>query len=117
MPQFHLFVYEPHISIPQVHCMHGVDRSRKTILVDYGFRLPSALDNRPLTFDEFEARLDQTIYVSATPSAYEIQRSGQVVDQIIRPPGLIDPELAVRRTDGQTDDVLHELRLRVGRRQ
>ena len=116
-PDFLMFVDESHISIPQVHGMYGGDRSRKTILVDYGFRLPSALDNRPLTFEEFEARLDQTIFVSATPSAYEIQRSGQVVDQIIRPTGLIDPEIEVRRTDGQIDDLLAELRLRIDRGQ
>jgi excinuclease ABC subunit B len=116
-PDFLMFVDESHISIPQVHGMWGGDRSRKTILVDYGFRLPSALDNRPLTFEEFEARLDQTIYVSATPSAYEVQRSGQVVDQIIRPTGLIDPEIDVRKTDGQIDDLLAELRLRVDRGQ
>ena len=116
-PDFLMFVDESHISIPQVHGMWGGDRARKTILVDYGFRLPSALDNRPLTFEEFEARLDQTIYVSATPSAYEVQRSGQVVDQIIRPTGLIDPEIDVRKTDGQIDDLLAELRLRVDRGQ
>jgi excinuclease ABC subunit B len=116
-PDFLMFVDESHISIPQVHGMYGGDRSRKEILVDYGFRLPSAMDNRPLTFEEFEARLDQTIYVSATPSAYEVQRSGQVVDQIIRPTGLIDPEIDVRRTDGQIDDLLAELRLRVDRGQ
>jgi len=116
-PDFLMFVDESHISIPQVHGMHGGDRSRKQILVEYGFRLPSALDNRPLTFEEFEARLDQTIFVSATPSAYEVQRSGQVVDQIIRPTGLIDPEIDVRRTDGQIDDLLAELRLRVDRGQ
>ena len=112
-----MFVDESHISIPQVHGMWGGDRSRKQILVEYGFRLPSALDNRPLTFEEFETRLDQTIFVSATPSAYEVQRSGQVVDQIIRPTGLIDPEIEVRRTDGQIDDLLAELRLRVDRGQ
>src|ERR1700682_2684278 len=116
-PDFLMFVDESHISIPQVHGMWGGDRSRKTILVDYGFRLPSALDHRPLTFEEFEARLDQTIFVSATPSAYELQRSGQVVDQIIRPTGLIDPEIDVRKTDGQIDDLLAELRLRVDRGQ
>ena len=116
-PDFLMFVDESHISIPQVHGMWGGDRSRKQILVEYGFRLPSALDNRPLTFEEFEARLDQTIFVSATPSAYEVQRSGQVVDQIIRPTGLIDPEIDVRRTDGQIDDLLAELRLRVDRGQ
>ena len=116
-PDFLMFVDESHISIPQVHGMWGGDRSRKQILVEYGFRLPSALDNRPLTFEEFEARLDQTIFVSATPSAYEVQRSGQVVDQIIRPTGLIDPEIEVRKTDGQIDDLLAELRLRVDRGQ
>jgi excinuclease ABC subunit B len=116
-PDFLMFVDESHISIPQVHGMYGGDRSRKEILVEYGFRLPSALDNRPLTFEEFEARLDQTIFVSATPSAYEVQRSGQVVDQIIRPTGLIDPEIDVRKTDGQIDDLLAELRLRVDRGQ
>src|ERR1700704_3586901 len=116
-PDFLMFVDESHISIPQVRGMYGGDRARKDILVDYGFRLPSALANRPLTFAEFEARLDQTIFVSATPSAYEIQRSGQVVDQIIRPTGLIDPEIEVRKTDGQIDDLLAELQTRVERGQ
>ncbi len=116
-PDFLMFVDESHISIPQVRGMYGGDRSRKEILVDYGFRLPSALDNRPLTFEEFEARLDQTIFVSATPSAYELERSGQVVEQIIRPTGLVDPEIDVRPTDGQIDDLLGELRLRVERGQ
>jgi len=116
-PDFLMFIDESHISIPQVHGMYGGDRSRKEILVEYGFRLPSALDNRPLRFDEFEARLDQTIYVSATPSAYEIQRSGQVVEQIIRPTGLVDPEIDVRKTDGQIDDLLAEIRTRVERGQ
>jgi len=116
-PDFLIFIDESHITIPQVHGMYGGDRSRKEILVEYGFRLPSALDNRPLTFEEFQARLDQAIYVSATPSAYEVQRSGQVVEQIIRPTGLIDPEIDVRRTDGQIDDLLAELRLRVERGQ
>jgi len=116
-PDFLMFIDESHITIPQVHGMYGGDRSRKEILVEYGFRLPSALDNRPLTFEEFQARLDQAIYVSATPSAYEVQRSGQVVEQIIRPTGLIDPEIDVRRTDGQIDDLLAELRLRVERGQ
>src|SRR5207245_9781509 len=114
-PDFLMFSDESHISIPQVHGMYGRDRSRKEILVEYGFRLPSALDKRPLRFDEFEARLDQTIYVSATPSAYEIQRSGQVVEQIIRPTGLVDPEIDIRKTDGQIDDTLAEIRNRVER--
>ncbi len=116
-PDFLMFIDESHISIPQVRGMYGGDRSRKEILVEYGFRLPSALDNRPLTFEEFEARLDQTIFVSATPGPYETQRSGQVVEQIIRPTGLVDPEIDVRPTDGQVDDLLAELRLRVERGQ
>src|SRR5438874_7211618 len=116
-PDFLMFIDESHMSIPQVRGMYGGDRSRKEILVEYGFRLPSALDNRPLTFEEFEARLDQTIFVSATPSAYEVQRSGQVVEQIIRPTGLIDPEIEVRKTEGQIDDLLAEIHLRVERQQ
>ena len=116
-PDFLMFVDESHISIPQVRGMWGGDRSRKEILVEYGFRLPSALDNRPLTFDEFEARLDQTIFVSATPGPYEAERSAQKVDQIIRPTGLVDPEIEVRQTDGQIDDLLAELRTRVDRGQ
>ena len=116
-PDFLMFVDESHISIPQVRGMFGGDRARKDILVDYGFRLPSAKDNRPLTFDEFEARLDQTIFVSATPGPYEAERSAQKVDQIIRPTGLVDPEIEVRPTDGQIDDLLAELRTRVERGQ
>jgi len=116
-PDFLMFVDESHISIPQVRGMYGGDRSRKEILVEYGFRLPSALDNRPLTFDEFEARLDQTVYVSATPGPYELERSIQVVDQVIRPTGLVDPEIDVRPTDGQIDDLLAEIRTRVERGQ
>ena len=116
-PDFLMFVDESHISIPQVRGMYGGDRSRKEILVEYGFRLPSALDNRPLTFDEFEARLDQTIFVSATPGPYEVERSARVVEQIIRPTGLVDPEIEVRPTDGQIDDLLAEIRTRVERGQ
>src|SRR5713226_1098473 len=116
-PDFLMFVDESHISIPQVRGMYGGDSSRKEILVEYGFRLPSALDNRPLTFDEFEARLDQTIFVSATPGPYEAERSAQKVDQIIRPTGLVDPEIEVRPTDKQVDDLLGELRTRVERGQ
>src|SRR5260370_36335640 len=97
--------------------MYGGDRSLKEILCEFRFRRPSGLGNRPLRVVELAARLDQTIYVSATPSAYEVQRSGQVVDQIIRPTGLIDPEIEVRKTDGQIDDLLAELRLRVDRGQ
>jgi excinuclease ABC subunit B len=116
-PDFLMFVDESHISIPQVRGMWGGDRARKEILVDYGFRLPSALDNRPLSFDEFEARLDQTIFVSATPGPYETETSTRKVDQIIRPTGLVDPEIEVRPTDGQIDDLLAELRTRVERGQ
>src|SRR6267142_2403260 len=116
-PDFLMFVDESHISIPQVHGMYGGDRSRKTILVDYGFRLPSALDNRPLTFEEFEQRLDQAIYVSATPGPYELEHSSHVVEQIIRPTGLLDPQIEVRKTEGQIDDLLAELNLRVERGQ
>src|SRR5438094_121639 len=116
-PDFPAFIDESHISIPQVRGMYGGDRSRKEILVEYGFRLPSALDNRPLTFDEFETRLDQTILVSATPGPYELEHSPKVVEQIIRPTGLIDPEVEVRKTEGQIDDLLAELRLRVERGQ
>src|SRR3989454_6804840 len=110
-------VDESHISIPQVRGMYFGDRSRKEILVDYGFRLPSALDNRPLTFEEFEQRLDQAIYVSATPGPYELEHSPRVIEQIIRPTGLIDPEIEVRRTEGQIDDLLAEINLRVERGQ
>src|SRR5438067_2101661 len=116
-PDFLMFVDESHISLPQVRGMYGGDRSRKEILVEYGFRLPSALDNRPLTFDEFEARLDQTIFVSATPGPYEIEHAARTVEQIIRPTGLVDPEIEVRPTDGQIDDLLAEIRTRVERGQ
>src|ERR671936_750508 len=112
-PDFLAFIDESHISSPQVRGMYHGDRARKEILVEYGFRLPSALDNRPLTFEEFEQRLDQAIYVSATPAAYEIEHSPKVVEQIIRPTGLIDPEIDVRKTEGQIDDLLAELNTRV----
>ena len=116
-PDFLAFVDESHISMPQVRGMYFGDRSRKEILVDYGFRLPSALDHRPLTFAEFEQRLDQAIYVSATPGPYELEHSSHVVEQIIRPTGLIDPQIEVRKTEGQIDDLLAELNLRVERGQ
>src|SRR5947199_1161509 len=116
-PDFLAFVDESHISIPQVRGMYVGDRSRKEILGDYGFRLPSALDNRPLTFAEFEQRLDQAIYVSATPGPYELEHSSHVVEQIIRPTGLIDPQIEVRKTEGQIDDLLAELNTRVERGQ
>jgi excinuclease ABC subunit B len=111
---FLLFVDESHQSIPQLRAMYKGDRSRKETLVEYGFRLPSALDNRPLTFEEFEHRIHQTIYVSATPGPYELTKSsGLVVEQIIRPTGLIDPPVEVRPVKGQIDDLLHNIRERV----
>jgi excinuclease ABC subunit B len=110
-----LVVDESHVTIPQLGGMYKGDRSRKETLVEYGFRLPSALDNRPLRFDEFEALSPQTIYVSATPRAYELERSGQVVEQVVRPTGLVDPEVEVRPVRHQVDDVLSEIRLRVAR--
>lgn len=108
-----LFIDESHQTVPQLQGMYHGDRSRKDILVQYGFRLPSARDNRPLTFEEFENRVDQVVYVSATPGPYELTKSaGVVVEQIIRPTGLIDPEIDVRPIKGQVDDLLHEIRLR-----
>ncbi|MGA2019114.1 MAG: excinuclease ABC subunit UvrB [Candidatus Sulfotelmatobacter sp.] len=109
-----MFVDESHQTIPQLRGMYAGDRSRKETLVEYGFRLPSALDNRPLTFDEFDHRTNQLVYVSATPGPYELTKSaGVVVEQIIRPTGLIDPEIEVRPVKGQIDDLLHEIRARV----
>ncbi|MFZ0202028.1 MAG: excinuclease ABC subunit UvrB [Candidatus Sulfotelmatobacter sp.] len=111
-----MFVDESHQTIPQLRGMYAGDRSRKETLVEYGFRLPSALDNRPLTFEEFEHRTNQLVYVSATPGPYELTKSaGVVVEQIIRPTGLIDPEVEVRPVKGQIDDLLHEIRARVER--
>ena len=108
-----LFLDESHQTIPQLQGMYHGDRSRKENLVKYGFRLPSALDNRPLTFEEFENRVHQVIYVSATPGPYELTKtSGAVIEQIIRPTGLVDPEVDVRPIRGQVDDLLHEIRLR-----
>jgi excinuclease ABC subunit B len=111
-----LFVDESHQTIPQLRGMHAGDRSRKQTLVDYGFRMPSALDNRPLTFEEFEHRTNQVVYVSATPGPYELTKSGGVVvEQVIRPTGLVDPETEVRPVKGQVDDLLEEIRARAGR--
>src|SRR5579885_821126 len=111
-----LFIDESHQTIPQLHGMYHGDRSRKETLVAHGFRLPSALDNRPLTFEEFENRVNQLVYVSATPGPYELTKSaGVVVEQIIRPTGLLDPEVEVRPVKGQVDDLLHEIRIRVER--
>ncbi|MGM9594334.1 MAG: excinuclease ABC subunit UvrB [Candidatus Onthomonas sp.] len=112
---FLLFIDESHVTLPQVRAMYNGDRARKTSLVDYGFRLPCAFDNRPLKFDEFEQRLNQVIYVSATPGEYERSRSGQVVEQVIRPTGLLDPLVEVRPIDGQIDDLIGEINLRVQR--
>ncbi len=111
-----LFIDESHQTVPQLQGMYHGDRSRKDILVQYGFRLPSARDNRPLTFEEFENRVNQAVYVSATPGPYELTKSaGVVVEQIIRPTGLIDPEVDIRPIKGQVDDLLHEIRLRADR--
>ena len=111
---FLIFLDESHQTVPQLRAMYKGDRSRKETLVEYGFRLPSALDNRPLTFEEFEHRINQTIYVSATPGPYELTKSsGVVVEQIIRPTGLVDPPVEVRPVKGQIDDLLHEIRERV----
>jgi len=111
-----MFIDESHQTVPQLHGMYHGDRSRKETLVEYGFRLPSALDNRPLTFEEFEHRMGQMIYVSATPGPYELTKSaGVVVEQIIRPTGLVDPPVEVRPVKGQIDDLLHEIRERTSR--
>jgi len=111
-----LFIDEAHVTVPQVRGMFHGDRSRKQTLVDYGFRMPSALDNRPLTFEEFENRMNQVIYVSATPGPYELTRSGGAfVEQVIRPTGLIDPDVEVRPVKGQVDDLLEEIRVRAER--
>ena len=112
-----LFVDESHVSIPQVHGMYGGDRSRKLSLVEHGFRLPSALDNRPLTYEEFDEHVNQVVYVSATPGTYEVGRSKQVVEMIIRPTGLVDPEVEVRPTRNQVDDLMEEIRLRTERKE
>jgi excinuclease ABC subunit B len=113
---FLMFIDESHQTVPQLHGMYHGDRSRKQTLVEYGFRMPSALDNRPLTFDEFEHRTNQIVYVSATPGPYELTKSaGVVVEQIIRPTGLIDPPVEIRPVKGQIDDLLHMIRDRVAR--
>lgn len=114
---FLLFVDESHMTLPQVRGMYNGDRARKEVLVEYGFRLPSALDNRPLTFDEFERHINQTIYVSATPADYELSHSPTPVQQVIRPTGLLDPVIEVRPTNGQIDDLVAEIRDRVSKGQ
>lgn len=110
---FLIVMDESHVTLPQVHAMYAGDRSRKVSLVENGFRLPSAFDNRPLTFEEFAARINQIIYVSATPGKYELEKAQQVAQQIIRPTGLLDPEIEVRPLDGQIDDLLAEIKLRI----
>ena len=114
-PDWLLVVDESHMTIPQVVGMYKNDRTRKEILVDFGFRLPSALDNRPLTFEEFEGHLNQVVYMSATPGPYELERSEKIVEQLIRPTGIVDPHITVRPTEGQIDDLLEEIRGRVER--
>ena len=114
---FLLVIDESHVTVPQIGAMHEGDASRKRTLVEHGFRLPSALDNRPLTFAEFEDRIGQTVYLSATPGDYETQRSDGVVEQIIRPTGLVDPKVVVKPTQGQIDDLLEEVRARVERQE
>ncbi|MCJ7708389.1 MAG: excinuclease ABC subunit UvrB, partial [Anaerolineales bacterium] len=116
-PDYLLIIDESHMTIPQIRGMYGGDRSRKETLVEYGFRLPSALDNRPLSFEEFESRTGQIIYTSATPGPYELERASQVVDQVIRPTGLVDPQVEVRPVEGQIDDLVGEIRRRVDKGQ
>ncbi len=112
-----MIIDESHQTIPQLHAMYAGDRSRKESLVEYGFRLPSAFDNRPLTFEEFDRRVNQLVYVSATPAQYELRRAGQVVEQIVRPTGLVDPEIVLRPVKGQVDDLVNEIRVRAERQE
>ena len=114
---FLLFVDESHVTLPQVRAMYRGDRARKETLVEYGFRLPSAYDNRPLKFEEFQERINQAVYVSATPGDYERSRAGQIAEQIIRPTGLLDPEISVRPIEGQIDDLISEINIRIGKGQ
>src|SRR5687768_3884533 len=114
-PDWLLIVDESHMTIPQVVGMYKNDRTRKEILVDFGFRLPSALDNRPLTFEEFEGHLNQVVFMSATPGPYELQRSERIVEQLIRPTGVVDPQISVHPTEGQIDDLMDRIRERVNR--
>lgn len=112
---FLLFVDESHVMLPQVHGMYGGDHSRKKSLIEYGFRLPSAFDNRPLTFDEFYKKINQVVFTSATPGEFEKNKSTQIVEQIIRPTGLLDPNIVVKPTDGQMDDLVSEINIRTDR--
>ncbi len=114
---FLLIVDESHVTLPQVRGMYGGDRARKTSLIEYGFRLPSAYDNRPLNFDEFYSKLNQSVFVSATPGVFELEHCDKPVEQVIRPTGLVDPEISVRSTEGQIDDLLSEINLRVNKKE
>ena len=114
---FLLFIDESHVTVPQVRAMYNGDRARKESLVEYGFRLPSAFDNRPLKFSEFNQKIDQVIYVSATPGEYERERAGQIAEQVIRPTGLLDPEIFVRPTEGQIDDLIGEINAKIEKKQ
>ncbi|MFA6169490.1 MAG: excinuclease ABC subunit UvrB [Candidatus Margulisiibacteriota bacterium] len=114
---FLMFIDESHITMSQLRAMYNGDRARKTSLIDFGFRLPSAYDNRPLNFDEFQKRLNQVVFVSATPADYELKNSQQIVEQIIRPTGLIDPAVEVRKSEGQVDDLIGEIKTRVARKE
>ena len=110
-----MVIDESHVTVPQIGAMYNGDRSRKETLVEYGFRLPSAFDNRPLTFSEFEQKVNQVIYVSATPGNYEREKSSVIVEQIIRPTGLVDPEVIVKPVKNQIDDLMEEIQVRVER--
>ena len=114
---FLLVIDESHVTVPQIGDMYNGDRSRKNSLVEYGFRLPCAYDNRPLKFEEFEEKVNQVIYVSATPAAYEKNHSTNVVEQIIRPTGLVDPQIDVRPVTGQIDDLIGEITKRVEKKE
>ncbi|VVB98432.1 UvrABC system protein B [uncultured archaeon] len=114
---FLMFIDESHVTLPQLHSMYAGDFSRKKALVDYGFRLPSAFDNRPLKFDEFKSYMKNLVFVSATPSSYELDNSFQVVEQIVRPTGLVDPIIEVRKTSGQLEDLVSEVQMRAGKKQ
>jgi len=114
---FLLIIDESHMTVPQIRGMYNGDRSRKSTLVEYGFRLPSALDNRPLTFDEFELKMGATVYTTATPGLYELGKADQVIDQIIRPTGVVDPQIEVRPVQGQVDDLIGEIRIRVEKKE
>ena len=110
---FLMFVDESHVMLPQVRAMYAGDRARKQNLIDYGFRLPSAYDNRPLTYDEFYEKVNQVVFVSATPGDFEKEKSAQIVEQVIRPTGLVDPEVIVKPVDGQIDDLISEINKRI----